>query len=101
MGLAALPWNLGVGEGEPALPIERGPLPRVEGVPELSDQVVLAGQAEDSLLIHAVLPDELGALLHQDGHLVLPQFLLVGHGLCQVLPEHRWGQGMRSELSSG
>lgn len=90
-----------MGEGEPALPIERGPLPGVEGVPELSDQVVLAGQAEDSLLIHAVLPDELGALLHQDGHLVLPQFLLVGHGLCQVLPEHRWGQGMRSELSSG
>lgn len=92
-GTGCFSLEFGEAEGEAALPVERGSLPGVEGITELSHQVVLAGQAEDSLLSHAVLPDEFSAFLHQDGHLVLPQLLLVGHGVCQGLPKHRWGQG--------
>ena len=73
----------------PTLPVKRWPFPSIEGIPELLHQVVLAREAEDALLIHPVLPDELGAFLHQDGHLVLPKLLLVGHGLCQALAKHR------------
>lgn len=75
--------------GDAAVPVKRRPFPSIERVPELFHQVVLAGEAEDALLAHAVLQEELSTLLHQDGDLVLPEFLLVGHGLCQALAEHR------------
>lgn len=69
-------------------PGEGRPLSGVKGVSELFDRVVLTRQAEDALLIQAVLLDELHALLHQDGHHAGPKALLVGHCVHQTLPEH-------------
>lgn len=70
------------------LPGEGRPLSGIEGVSELFDGVVLTRQAEDALLVQAVLLDELHALLHQDGHHAGPEALLVGHRVHQTLPKH-------------
>lgn len=37
-----------------------------------------------------MLQDELGTLLHQDGHQVGAELLLISHGLIQALAKHSW-----------
>lgn len=64
-----------------SVPREGGPLPRIEGVSELFDGVVLSREAEDAFLIQALFPDVLGTLLDQDGHHVRPEALLVHDGV--------------------
>lgn len=71
-----------------ALPGEGRPLSGIEGVSELFDRVVLTRQAEDALLVQAVLLDELHALLHQDGNHAGAEALLVGHRVHQTLRKH-------------
>ena len=70
------------------LPGERGPLPRIKGVSELFDSVLLTRQAEDALLLQSVLFDELHAFLHQDWHHVRSKALLIRHNVCKTLPKH-------------
>lgn len=83
-------------EVKTSIPVKVGPLPRVKSISQLLHQVVLPGQSEDALFIQAMLQDELGTLLHQDGHQVGAKFLLIGHGLIQALAEHRWGEKSRA-----
>lgn len=70
------------------LPGEGRPLSCIEGVSELFNDVVLARQPEDTLLLQPVFFDELHTLLHQDGHQVRPETLLICHGVLETLCKH-------------
>ena len=70
-----------------SLPVEGGLLPAVEGVLELLHQVGLPRQPEETLLLQALLPDEVHALLHQHGGQLVAIAPLVTHRLLQLLAE--------------
>lgn len=70
------------------LPGEGGPLSCIKSVSELFDSVVLTREAEDALLVQAVLLDELHTLLHQDWHQVRSKALLVCYCVHETLSKH-------------
>ncbi|KAG7275588.1 hypothetical protein CRUP_030622 [Coryphaenoides rupestris] len=59
----------------------------VEGLLELLDQVGLAWHAEEALLVQAPVPQEVHALLHQQGGQPGAKLLLVLHRVLQTLAE--------------
>lgn len=90
------PSEAGGGYGEDRVPVKGGPLPGIKSISELLHQVVLPRQSEDALFIQTMLEDELCTLLHQDGHQVGAEFLLIGYGLIQTLAKHSWEEKDRT-----
>lgn len=71
-----------------ALPGEGGPLSCIKGVSELFHSIVLTREAEDALLVQAVLFYELHTLLHQDWHRVRPKTLLICYRVHETLSKN-------------
>lgn len=71
-----------------ALPGEGWPLSCIKGVSELFHSIVLTREAEDSLLVQAVLFNELHTLLHQDWHRVRPKTLLICYCVHETLSKN-------------
>lgn len=69
-------------------PGEGGSLSCIKGASELLDSIVLSGEAEDALLIQPMFFDVFYTLLHQDGHHVRPEALLICHCVHETLSKH-------------
>lgn len=73
-------------------PVKQWLLPTVEGILQVPHQVGLAGHAEEALLGEAALPDEVDALLHQQGRQARAILPLMVDRVLQALPKDPWAQ---------